>query len=227
MSSIIYFVRHAQGEGNYNRTFMGRTDCDITDDGKRQSELVAKRLKDIDFNVLIASSMKRTVHTAKYIADEKGLNIIENDQLVEINGGDWEGHPFSNLPSLWPTHHETWEYYPHKHQMPNGESIKQLYERVVSAVDQIIKQYPGQNICIVTHGTVLRALFTYFKGLELKDMTKVNWVDNTSVSAVEYSDGEYKVLFEGDTEHLGDEFCTFKDQEWFKEYTARVVNNEN
>ena len=91
MKTRLIFVRHAEAEGNYLRIFHGWTDSGITDKGHVQAKKAAERLKDIPIDVLYSSSLKRTIQTAQYIADIKGLPIIRTDKLKEINGGDWEG----------------------------------------------------------------------------------------------------------------------------------------
>ena len=52
----------------------------------------------MDIDVIYSSSLKRTLQTAQYIADAKNLPIIRTDKLKEINGGEWEGKRWDELP---------------------------------------------------------------------------------------------------------------------------------
>jgi probable phosphoglycerate mutase len=117
MRTRLIFVRHAEAEGNLYREFHGWTDSPITEKGHKQAELVAKRLKDVNIDVLYSSSLKRTLQTAQYIADVKIFQFLE-----PINEGNkrsrLEGKKWDELAQLWPLENETWEKRPHLHKMP-------------------------------------------------------------------------------------------------------------
>ena len=212
MKTRLIFVRHAEAEGNVNRRFQGWTDGELTEKGHIQAQKVAKRLKDEKIDVIYSSSLKRTMQTADYISKIKNLPIIRTDKLKEINGGDWENVSFDELPTLWPHEHDTWENKPHMHKMPNGESMEEFLQRLIKEVEYIIKSNTGKNICIVTHGTAIRALMCYFLGCNLNKMLEVEWYDNTSITIIEYEDGKYSVITKGDASHLSNELSTTKSE---------------
>ncbi len=86
----------------------------------------------------------------------------------------------------------------------------------------IVNANSGKNICIVTHGTAIKAMMCRFLGLGLKEMARIPWVDNTSISVVEAADDGFDVINEGDASHLGSEFSTLQNQEWWEEYLEKV-----
>ncbi|RCX10351.1 putative phosphoglycerate mutase [Anaerobacterium chartisolvens] len=214
----LFFVRHAEAEGNASRRFHGWTDGDITEKGHRQSERVAERLRDVPIDVIYCSSLKRTLSTCQYIAKAKGLPIIKTDKLKEINGGDWEGERWEELPGTWPKEYDTWENKPHIHTMPNGESMEAFQERLLSEVEYIVKNNEGKNICIVTHGTAIKAMLCSFRSCSLEEMVNIPWFDNTSVTVIDYQDGKFSIVLEGDISHLDKELSTLENQEWWKKY---------
>lgn len=218
MNTRLIFVRHAEAEGNIKREFHGWTDGDITEKGHLQAKRAAERLKDMKIDVLYSSSMKRTLQTAAYISDVKDLPIIKTDKLKEINGGDWEGRRWDELPEIWPEAHDTWENKPHLHKMPNGESMEEFQNRLINEVLYIARKHPGKNICIVTHGTAIRALMCCFRHCSLESMIGIQWYDNTSVTIIDYENDRFSVVLEGDASHLGDELSTIRNQAWWKEY---------
>jgi len=217
----IIFVRHAEAEGNLNRVFHGWTDSSITERGHLQAQRVAQRLKDVDIDVIYSSSLKRTLQTAQYIADVKNLPIIRTDKLKEINGGDWENREWEELPKLWPEEYDSWESRPHEHKMPGGESMVEFQKRLIDEVKYIIDNNKGKNICIVTHGTAIRSMMCYFKNCDLTEMINIQWYDNTSVTILDYEDGKFNIVLEGDTSHLEKELCTVQNQEWWQEYNKK------
>ncbi|MCX7746824.1 MAG: histidine phosphatase family protein [Clostridia bacterium] len=226
MKTRLIFVRHAEAEGNLNRVFHGWSDSSITERGHRQAEKVAQNLKNVEIDVIYSSSLKRTLQTAQYIADIKVLPIIRTDKLKEINGGDWEGRSWSELPDIWPREHHTWENEPHIHQMPNGESMKEFQERLVEEVQTIIKNNKGKNICIVTHGTGIKALMCHFSKCELEEMLHIPWYDNTSITVIDVEDGNYRIITEGDASHLGSDLSTLQNQEWWPEYLKQLEDRK-
>ncbi|MFZ5986893.1 MAG: histidine phosphatase family protein [Bacillota bacterium] len=227
MKTRLIFVRHAEAEGNLNRVFHGWTDANITEKGHAQARLAAERLKDMDIDLIYSSSMRRTLQTAQYIADIKNLPIIRTDKLKEINGGDWEGKRWEDLPGLWPQEYHTWENKPHAHRMPNGETMEEFQKRLIDEVIYIIDNNKGKNICIVTHGTAIRSLMCRFFGYDLEEMINIKWYDNTSVTIVDHEDGRFNVVLEGDASHLGRELSTIENQEWWSEYIKKYNERKN
>lgn len=216
MKTRLILVRHAEAEGNINRHFHGWTNSNITEKGHIQAEKLGQRFENIDVDVIYSSSLNRTLQTASYIAKVKNLPIIRTDKLKEINGGDWENQLWEQLPIKWPEEYDTWENRPHAHKMPNGESMEEFLRRLKKEIIYIAENNKGKNVCIVTHGTAIRALTCLFYGCSLEDMIKVKWQDNTAVTIVDYEDGKFEMVVEGDVSHLDSETRTIENQDWWK-----------
>lgn len=218
MVTRLILVRHAEAEGNFKRIFHGWTDGGITDKGHKQAEKAAYKLKGMNIDVIYSSTLKRTLQTAEYIAEEIKIPIIKTEKLKEINGGDWEGRKWGELPVLWPDEYDTWENKPHLHRMPNGECMESFQKRIIDEVEEIIKNNSGKTICIITHGTAIRALLCYFYNCDLEEMLNTPWFDNTAITVVDYENNNYKIISAGDTQHLGKELSTIENQEWWSNY---------
>ncbi len=227
MKTRLIFVRHAEAEGNFKRIFQGWTDGELTEKGHIQAQLVAERLKNWEIDVIYSSSLKRTMQTAYYISRVKNLPIIRTDKLKEINGGDWEGRPWEELPLKWPFEYDTWENKPHIHKMPNGESMEGFQKRVMDEVLYIIKNNEGKNICIVTHGTVIKSLICYFRGCSLEEMVNIPWCDNTAITVIDYEDGRFSIITEGDASHLEGSLSTLQNQDWWFEDLKKIQNQKS
>lgn len=221
MKTTMIIVRHAEAVGNRIREFHGWTDEGITDRGKLQAQQVAERLKDTPIDVIYSSVLKRTRETAEHIAKVKGLPINTREDLKEINGGLWEGMRWDDLIAKYPKEYDLWENKPHLHQMPEGENMREFQQRVVNAVRDILRMEQGKNVCIVTHGTVIRALVCWFKGWELEDIVKVPWCDNTAVTVVIQEGDCFSIAVEGDASHLDETTSTFQNQQWYSEYREK------
>lgn len=218
----LIIVRHAEAEGNYNRVFHGWSDGVITEKGHLQAARVSERLKGFNLDVLYSSSLKRTMQTAGYISKIKNMTINSTDNLREINGGDWEGQPWDILPEKWPEEYHTWENTPHLHKMPNGETMEEFQKRLIEEIKHIISLNLNKDICIVTHGTAIRALLCYFNSCRLENMYVIKWCDNTAITIVDYEDGKFNIVMEGDSSHLDNELSTIKNQDWWEEYIKKM-----
>jgi broad specificity phosphatase PhoE len=218
----LIFVRHAEAVGNKIRRFHGWTDSPITEKGHLQAQRAAERLKDMPIDVIYSSSLLRTRQTVGYIAAAKGMDVITSEDLREINGGDWEDLTWAELEQRWPEEYNTWENDPHKHRMPNGESMADFQQRLINEIIHIIRQHEGKNICIVTHGTAIRAMICYFRACTLEEMINVAWCENTAVTIIDYEDGVFKTVLEGDSSHLGKELGTVVNQEWWDDYIKKL-----
>jgi broad specificity phosphatase PhoE len=225
MKTRLILVRHAEAEGNDKRLFQGWTDGLLTEKGHMQAKVMADRLQDVDIDLLYSSSLMRTKQTAQYISDAKNLPIIVTDKLREIHGGDWENEPWSVLPEKWPEQYEMWEKAPHIVQLPNGESMPEFYNRLVLEIESILEENEGKNLCIVTHGTAIRALMCFIKGCPLEEIQSIVWYDNTAITIADYENGKFEMVCEGDSYHLGEELCTITRQDWFQELMNNEQNN--
>ena len=222
MTTRLIFVRHAEAVGNKIRRFHGWTDSGLTDKGRLQAERVAARLKDVDIDVIYSSSLTRAVQTAEYIAEQKGLPVRTAEKLKEINGGDWEDIAWTELEERWPDEYENWENQPHTLKMPNGESMDEFQDRLLEEVMSIIERNEGQNICIVTHGTAIRAMLCHFRSCNLEEMVNVDWCDNTAITIIDCTDGVFTIVAEGDSAHLGSDLGTIVNQDWWEEHTRKM-----
>lgn len=224
MITKLIIIRHAEAEGNSKRHFQGWTDGKLTEKGHIQAQRVAERMRETDIDVLYSSSLTRTLQTASYISEIKNLPIIRTDKLKEINGGDWEDVRWDELPGRWPEQYDTWENRPHLHAMPNGETMEEFQLRLIDEIKLIIDKNNGKNICIVTHGTAIKALMCHFRSCSLVEMFNIQWCDNTAVTIIEYEDGAFNVLLEGDSSHLDHELSTIWNQDWLKETPKNLLN---
>lgn len=224
MKTRIIMIRHAEAEGNISRIFHGWTDSEITEKGHKQAMLAAQRLKDEKIDVLYSSSLKRAVQTAEYISREKGLPIFKTDKLKEINGGEWEGLGWHELEEKYPDEYHTWEHRLHDHVMPGGESVVEFRKRLVSEFERIVNEHPGKTICIVTHGTAIKALLCHFYDCGLEEILGMPWVDNTAITIMEHQNGKYKIIIEGDASHLAKELSTIRNQAWYDEYIKKFAD---
>lgn len=205
----IYLVRHCEALGNVQKIFQGTTDLDITELGQKQLDYLTKRFENIHLDCVYSSPLIRTQKTAKAIIGTKELTPIIHKDLIELDGGKLEGKPFLDSPTADPEIARIWFNEPYNFKAPEGESMKDAYERIWNAILDIVKQNEGKTIACATHGGILRCLLCK---LYYNDITKLNDVpisSNTAVSLVEFdSNLNHEIIFNNDATHLPKEMIT-------------------
>lgn len=196
-------VRHGESEGNAKNEFHGQYNSDLTEKGHRQAECTAVYLDKFRIDAIYASDIRRAFSTAKHTADRRGMTVIPDAGLREINAGEWEQMKFDDIAARYPETYRTWREDIAHCRCPGGESVEELRDRVKAAFERIAAENDGKNVMIATHATPLRVMRCVWKNEPLTTMTTAKWVPNASVSVVDYDNhGNYEVILYGESEHL-------------------------
>jgi len=88
----IYVFRHGRTEYNVKGLFTGHKHTKLTWRGKRDAKKVAKKLKNKKFQVVIHTSLPRSVETLNYILKyhPECKRKIKDDRMIERSYGDLE-----------------------------------------------------------------------------------------------------------------------------------------
>lgn len=202
--TTVYFVRHGQSEANLTQTFAGHIDVPLTDLGRQQAACTAEFLADVPLSAVYTSDLSRAYDTGCAVARLHGLSVETCEALREIYAGDWEGKPYEELQAGDPAY-RTWVNEIGRATCTNGESVAHLQERVRGAVEAIVRRHQNQAICIVSHGTPIRALTALWSDTSLSLMHTVPWAGNASVTVAEFSTPQKAEIVSRDLhEHLKD-----------------------
>ena len=155
---MLYIVRHGKTELNVKKIYGGRIDIELLDEGRCEARKVREKLKNVKFDVIISSPLKRAIETAKIISNEK---IIIDPRIIERDNGDFEGKPKSIVPSDFDFNN------PNEHRF-NVENIKEFRGRINSFLNDILEKYSNKNVLITTHAGVMIYIKCFFEG-EPKD----------------------------------------------------------
>lgn len=176
MSKLI-LVRHGESEWNRIELWTGWTDIGLSEKGKQQARLVGEKLRGIQIDFAFISILTRTKQTLDEIKQVLGIDMptFEDKALNEKNYGIYTGK------NKWEVKKEvgdetflkirrSWDY-----QIPEGESLKQVYERVIPYYDKEIlpKLKSGSNIIVVASNNSLRALIKYLENINDYDISKL------------------------------------------------------
>ncbi len=197
----IYFVRHGESEWNIINKVQGQKNSLLTENGKLQAAKLANRLKNHDIDIIYSSDLTRAYETALTIANEKNMIPIKNSNLQEMNFGIWEGELFNDILVEHKEDYLKWVKSPELLEIPKGETIHDLENRVGSEVKKIINVNKGKNILIVSHGTALKTMILSLLNTSLNNYKNLA-MGNVSLSIVEVRDYNNVLITYNDTSHL-------------------------
>ncbi len=145
----IVLVRHtrpAVGSG----ICYGRTDLALADSFEREARKVLASLRSSD--VLITSPLQRCRMLADEIGSAFDLAPQTDDRVQEMDFGDWEGRPWSDIPrdELDEWAQDFLHARPHR-----GESVAMLRERTLSAIADY--RASRRRYIVVTHSGIIKA----------------------------------------------------------------------
>ena len=201
--NYLILVRHGQSKWNLEKRFTGWVDVDLTENGKLEAEKAGSLIKEknISIDIYYSSLQLRAKNTLKIIQkilrDKKdfikawqinerhygaltGLNKVEMSQKIGENKvyqfrRSWEmkPDPLSKESPYHPSKIETYNNIP-KGKIPDTESLKDTYERVIKFYDEEIKRHlRNKNVLISAHGNSLRALCKYLFKLDSDQISKL------------------------------------------------------
>ena len=202
MTKLI-IVRHCQAQGNLERFFQGNIDTDITPKGREQIDKTARMLSAEPIDIFYTSYKKRAIKTMEGINLYHNVPVVNDERLTEINAGKWEGMSLTDIEKQYPAEFDDWNNHPERFHAPGGESMSQVYDRVSSALRDIIRDNDGKTVCIVSHGCAIKCIMCYLHGWKVNNIGEVKLGTNMSVNVVEADQSmNTRIIMENHTDHL-------------------------
>ena len=201
--SYLILVRHGQSIWNLEKKFTGWVDVDLTENGKSEATKAGEliKMKNIDIDIYYSSFQLRAKNTLKLIKQELkdmkvskeawqlnerhygGLTGLNKDEM-KVKLGEEKVHQFRRSWDLRPDpldknnpYHpiniDTYKEIP-INKIPDTESLKDTYERVLEFYKQEIEnKISNNNILISAHGNSIRALCKYLFKLDENQISKL------------------------------------------------------
>jgi probable phosphoglycerate mutase len=166
----------------------------LTESGIQQSKALGAYLSGIELSAIYSSSSLRALQTAELIRGEKPLEIIPEEDLREINLGNWEGRTYSEIESRYPETFDHFWNHPEKYIPLNGETYEMLKSRISGKMEEIAKKHQGETVLVVAHGVVIKTLYTYFRYQSIRDIIHNPHPESACVCMVEKENGIWNVM---------------------------------
>ncbi len=160
---IIYFV-HGTTTDNLEHKSTGWLPGELSEKGIQQSIDLKEQISMDDIDLVISSDLKRAIESAEYtFKDVK--EILHDERIRECNYGDFNGKDTSFV-----------KYEEHIDEpFPNGESLKEVENRVREFCQYLLENYNGKTIALVAHKAPQLALEVITKKITWKEAIEKDW----------------------------------------------------
>lgn len=177
----LYLVRHGQTNSNFQGRYLGTFEDELSLYGINEIERTKEIIKDVSFDKVFSSERNRAINSAKLLID-KEINC--DYRLNERDFGIFENMTYKEICDNYPVEQKAWEEDWIRYKIPKGESVLEVYERVVDFM-RLLENENYKNYLIVTHGGIVRLIFCYILGGDLNNFWKFK-VNNGSISVVKF-----------------------------------------
>jgi ribonuclease H / adenosylcobalamin/alpha-ribazole phosphatase len=205
----LLLVRHGATAHTAQGRFSGCTglDPELSPAGRDQARLLAAELRrrhtepsQPTVTAVVSSPVRRARETAAIVADALGLTAHVDDDLREIDFGDWEGCTVEDVDSRWPGRLPAWRA-DASLRAPGGESVAEVARRVRVARQRLSERNAGAAVLVVSHLYPVRLSVLDALGAPLEAVHRMVH-EPTAVSELSMRNGTWALVRYNDSGHL-------------------------
>lgn len=158
--TLLYLARHGETVDNARQVMQGQTPGQLNEQGIKQAEQLAERMAEVKIDAFVSSDLKRSMDTARIIAQQHHAPLHTTPLLRERDWGSFTGRYIPDLKN------EKWT--------DDIESLDQLQERAQRFLDYIKKEYPNQTVLAVGHGIINKAIQAVYYRKPMNEIARMN-----------------------------------------------------
>ncbi len=167
----MYLARHGQTAYNLEGRFQGQQAIPLDDVGRGQARELAERAVPYGFVALWCSPLLRARETAEIVGRRLGLELRDDERLMETDAGDWTNLSFEEVRAREPERFDQFISVDPEFSFPGGESFVEQDVRVAAAIADV--EQGALPALVVCHGMVIRAALTTQAGRGLESIKRV------------------------------------------------------
>ena len=165
----IYVARHGETTWNAEGRAQGRSDPDLSPKGYGQSRHLLEQLKNKPITAIYTSTLRRSILTARPIAEYLGLSALQQPELDEIALGIMEGKRFEDIDETSKIEWERFRENRLTYRIPGAENYTDVSNRVRPFKERMLTNHEGQEILVVAHRGVNRMLMGLLLEVSLEE----------------------------------------------------------
>lgn len=175
----LYLVRHTTPDIAPGICY-GQSDIEVAESYAHELEMVRRKLATVTPAAIYSSPLRRCSQLAEAIASVARCEVRHDPRLMELHFGDWELLAWNDIPrglvDVWADDHVM-------QAPPSGESFHALSLRANEFLQEVSANHVGQNLVVLTHAGVIRALLAQALNMKLADSFRLQ-VDYGSISQI-------------------------------------------
>ncbi|MDP2003445.1 MAG: histidine phosphatase family protein [Desulfurivibrionaceae bacterium] len=173
MKTTIYLLRHGLTAANKNDVFAGRTQEPLHPEGESQMAAVGRMLAGRGIGRIFCGPLPRTRQSAGIVGEVLDVPIVTDEALNEISIPHWDGVTKEAIRARFGEEYPTWLADPDGFRLPGCETIAEVQGRAVACVESLFREYSGQNLLVVSHLIVVRALLLHYLARPIGDFRAI------------------------------------------------------
>jgi broad specificity phosphatase PhoE len=203
MSLTLYFLRHGQTTLSRDDNFCGSgLDPELTPEGLQMAQAFSRAYQSMSWAAIYASSLRRTMQTARPLCDLLQMELESRDDLQEIAYGKWEGLSKETVAEEYKDDYVKWLADPARNAPTGGELATAVAERSLRVIGEIRKRFDEGNVLIVSHKATIRILLCSLLGIDVGGFRYRLGCPVASLSTVEFTSHGPMLQTLADRSHL-------------------------
>lgn len=172
--TTLYLVRHSEPfkihrgiEDVHESILFANIKTPLSVNGEKLAEKISNNDEFDNLDVVWSSNYVRAMSTAKYFAYKNNLKVNISDRLGE------RVHGINSWDEL-PPNFERKQFDDENYKIGNGESQKDVKERMFGAINDLLKAYKDKRILVVSHSTATLYLLKNFCSIDFEGNCSFN-----------------------------------------------------
>ncbi|OQB25241.1 MAG: Phosphoserine phosphatase 1 [Firmicutes bacterium ADurb.Bin182] len=198
----LVLIRHAHTDWNEQGKVQGRIDVPLNKTGHEQAKALSFAFRNRKFDTVYSSPLLRSVETAGYLEKVSGTGIVIENDLTEIQFGEWEGLSFEQIGKTYQKIYEVWRDRPFECAVPKAETLQEVLDRSVNLLKRLYARHKNGIIAVVSHTLPIKLMIAFLIGLPYNRVHSIR-LDNTGRTELNVNlDGRSVLAVMNDTSHL-------------------------
>lgn len=167
----IYLVRHGKTAQTGTVLYGHNKGIDLDEEGLDQAEKTGEYLSKIKIDKIYSSPLERAVQTAQKIAAHHNIEIEIDEEIIDLDCGDWTGRTFAELVK-----EKDWmmvQSRPSQFKFEGGESFQDLFVRINREIGRIVQENEGKNVAVVCHRDPIIMITAHFLGMHMDGFQRI------------------------------------------------------
>jgi broad specificity phosphatase PhoE len=160
--------------------------------GRADAEAAAARIARLGrVAAVYASPLERAQETAAPIARDRGLAVLVEPELSDLNIGGWTGMKIDEA-----RRRPEWlaiQQYPAGFRFPGGESFPEMQARITTTLARLAARHPGETVVPVSHADPIKMAVAAARGQSLEQFQRI-FVSPGSITVLAFEADQPRVV---------------------------------